>query len=317
MIALLYTHYFGGFYCAAVILPIVLAKNPMRVKFLALGSGVVAFAAFLPWVFQEVTVYRERAGLSSNLSWENAPTFYDVRRMLFGDTIGVLDFRQGPNLAFLIGAVLMCCALLLPNVRDRERPLDFRIKLTLALTALMPPVLMSLLGWWPLRVPIFGQRHVLPSMAASLILISYGLWRLAARVSKPARAIVIGAIALAAFQALPVWSYWPGPFREPYAEVAGWLNRNDINLPIYTTWPYGVGQPVSLYLERHRPIDELPADPAKLPGQCIVLYRPAARAESDAVHLLLTRFDISQEKYFSAPKSEWGTRVIVLEARRP
>lgn len=316
MMALLYTHYFGAFYSAAVILPVVLAKNPKRRKILAVASGLVAFSVFLPWIFQEVSVYRGKAGISSNLAWEGLPTFFDLK-MIFADHLGIPDFRGATSLVFLIGAVLICCALLLPNSRKEEEVLNFRSKLTLAFMALMPPVLMFVLTLWPLRLPIFGERHVLPSMAATLLLVSYGLWRLAARASKPFRVLVLasGAIILSVFQALPVWSNWPGPSREPYAAIADWLKHTHLPLPVYTTWPYGIGEPVAFYLEGSRPIEELLADPAKLPDKCIVLYRPAAPAEDAAVHSLLNRFGITEEKYYSAHNSRWGTRLLVLQER--
>jgi uncharacterized membrane protein len=316
MTALLYTHYFGAFYCAAVILPVVLSKSPKRLKILAVTSGVVAFTVFLPWVYQEVPVYRGKFGISSNLDWQGLPTFFDLK-MIFADHVGIPGFRGATSLAFLIGAVLICCALLPTNSRNEEEVLNFRIRLTLALTALMPPLLTFFLTWRPLRLPIFGERHVLPSMAATLLLVSYGLWRLAARASKPLRVLVlmIGAIILSVFQAVPVWSNWPGPSREPYAAIADWLKHTDLNVPVYTTWPYGIGEPVEFYLERSRPIDELPADPTKLPDKFIVLYRPASRKEDDAVHSLLNRFGITEEKYYSGHNSRWGTDLLVLQER--
>jgi hypothetical protein len=317
MTALLYTHYFGAFYCVAVILPVLLAKSPNRLKILAVASGVVAFEVFLPWFYQVIPVYRRKSGISSNLAWQGLPTFFDLK-MIFAQHVGIPDFRGATSLSFLIGAVLICCVFLLPNSRNEEEVLNFRIKLTLALTALMPPVLAFFLTWWPLRLPIFGERHVLPSMAATLLLVSYGLWRLAARASKPLRVlvIVIGAIILSAFQALPVWSNLPGPSREPYAAIADWLKHTELNLPVYTTWPYGIGEPVAFYLERSRSIDELPADPTKLPDRFIVLYRPALRQEVDAVDSLLNRFGITHEKYYSAHNSRWGTRLLVLQERQ-
>lgn len=213
--------------------------------------------------------------------------------------------------------MLICCALLPANSRNAEEGLNFRSKLTLALTALMPPVLAFFLTFRPLRLPIFGERHVLPSMAATLLLVSYGLWRLAARASNRFRvlALAIGAIILSVFQAVPVWSNWPGPSREPYAAIADRLKHTDRNVPVYTTWLYGIGEPVGFYLEGSRPIEELPADPTKLPDKFIVLYRPAAGKEDAAVHSLLNRFDITEEKYYSAHNSRWGTDLLVLQER--
>jgi len=64
--------------------------------------------------------------------------------------------------------------------------------------------------------------------------------------------LVIGAIILSVFQAIPVWSQWPMPSREPYAAIAERLRHTDLDLPVYTTWPYGIGEPVSFYLKQSR-----------------------------------------------------------------
>lgn len=101
MTALLYTHYFGAFYCVAVILPVLLSKSPHRVKLLAVGSGVVAFTAFLPWVYQEVPFYRGKSGISANLDWQGLPTFFDLK-MIFADYVGIPNFRGATSLAFLM-----------------------------------------------------------------------------------------------------------------------------------------------------------------------------------------------------------------------
>jgi uncharacterized membrane protein len=316
MTALLYTHYFGAFYCAAVVLPVMFGKCPRGLKIKAAASSALAFAAFLPWVCQEIAVYREKSGLSSNLAWQGLPTLFDLK-MTFADYIGIPHFRGATSLAFLIGAVLVCCALL-AHSRKEDDVLDSRTRATLALMALMPPALTFFLSRWPFRLHLFAERHVLPSILAALLLVSYGLWRLTLCTSRRLRVpmLVIGAIILSAFQALPVWSDWPGPSREPYAAIADRLRHTDLDLTVYTTWPYGIGETVAFYLEGSRRINELPSNPTKLPDKFIVLYRPAETREDATVSSLLDRFDIVEEKYYSARNSRWGTRLLVLQKRQ-
>lgn len=311
MTALLYTHYFGAFYCAAVVFPVDLANRSKRFGMRAVASLALALAAFLPWMCQEIPIYREKAGLSSNLGWQGQPTLYHLK-MTFADYLGIPDFRGATSLMFLIGAALIAFALL-PDSRKEDEALDIRARVALGLTALMPPLVGFFLTGWPLKLPIFGERHVLPSILAALLLVSHGLWRVASRAPKPFRVpvLVIGVIVLSVVQALPVWNHWLEPSREPYAAIADWLRRTDLDFPVYTTWG-GIGEPVSFYLERSRSIEGLPSDPAKLPDKCIVLYRPALTQEDADVHSLLDRFDIIEQKYYSAGKSIWGTRLLVL-----
>lgn len=313
MTAVLYTHYFGAFYCLAIVAPVFFSHCPRRLKLRAAASVAFACAAFLPWVCQEAAVYRQKSGLLSNLGWEELPTLFTLK-MLFADYFGIPYFRGATSLAFLIGAGLVCCALL-PSSRKEQGEVDSRTRASLALTALGPPLLAFLLTRWPFQLPIFGGRHLLPSILPALILAAYGLWRTALRTPKPLCVLAPGAILLCAFQALPVWSDWPGPSRQPYAAIATWLKRSYPGHPIYTTYPYGIGEPVAFYLEGRRRVDPLPAGTAGMPEEWIVLYRPAVTKEDAAVRPLLDRFDILEQHYYSARHSRWGTRLLVL--RKP
>jgi uncharacterized membrane protein len=320
MIALLYTHYFGAFYCAAVMAPVVFGNFPTKLKLKSAAASVFASAAFLPWVGQEIAVYREKSGLASNLAWQGLPTLFDLK-MIFANYLGIPNFRGATTLAFLIGAVLICVALLSTLRKTNlqaDHPLDYRIAGTLVSVAILPPVLVFCLTRWPFRLPIFDERHVLPSILAFLLLVTYGLWRLTMTAPKRLRVplLWIGAMLLSAFQVLPVYSEWPGPSREPYAAIAGWLSHTDVDFPVYTTWTYGIGQPVAFYLGPRRSIEDLPADAARLPDKCIVLYRPAAAREDAQIHSLLYGFMVLDHKYYSSSKSSWGTSVLVLQKRQ-
>jgi uncharacterized membrane protein len=314
MVALFYTHYFGIFYSAAVVIPVVLTNNPKRLKIQAVASLGLSCALFLPWAYQIVPVYQNKSGISSNLGWQGLPALYDLK-MTFADYLGIPDFSGATSLVLLAGTILIGIALL-PPFRNELQPLSPRVKATLALLLLLPPVLAFLLSRWPFNLPIFGERHALPSILAALLLVSLGLWRLSSLVSKPSRVLAGGVILLILLQVIPLWNDRLGPSRVPYAAIADTLRRTDREFPVYTTWPYGIGEPVAFYLQRRRPIDELRADPATLPEKCIVLYRPAAPREDAVVHSLFDRFEITGEQYYSARNSAWGTRLLVLQKRK-
>ncbi len=108
---------------------------------------------------------------------------------------------------------------------------------------------------------------------------------------------------------------WSEPSRYPYAAVADELRRAGPDIALYTTWAYGIGEPVSFYLERSGAVQALPSDAALLPERCIVLYRPAVTREEAAVRRILDRFDVVGQKEYSSRNSRWGTRAIVLRKR--
>ncbi len=312
MAASLYIHYFACFYCAAVVLPAVVASGLKRVRMLAVITLGLASAAFLPWIYQETTVYHEKGGLSLNLGWNNRPSLYDLKATL-ADSLGEPDFYKAANVEVLVGAALLGLGLL-PGPRADDRSLNLRVRLTLGLWALMPPIVTFFLAREPLLLPIFGVRHVLPSMLAALILISAGLWRLAQYASARLRVkvLVTGAAALGVLQLFPVWKHWHGPTREPYAAVAQRLEQMHSGLPVYTSWYYGIAEPVSFYLQGRLAVQQLPLYPAQLPDDLILLYRPAAQFEVAAVQAVLASFDVLQQSYYSADQSIAGTRLLVL-----
>lgn len=335
MTAVFYTHFFGGFYCAAVILPMVLGKHPTRVRLQALASSALAFGLFLPCMLQKQQILQGSNLSSEGISHGVASWF--TLKMLFASYVGIPDFGGATTLAFLIGAVLVCCAVL-PRFRTESNILNLQSRITLVLAALLPPLVAFILARPPFHLSIFSERHVLPSMIPTLLLVSYGVWRLALRTPKPIAVLVLGGIILSVLQALPVWSQWPGPSRQPRAPFADWLRTHDLDYPVFTTWPWNIGEPVMFYLAGSRPIYMLPGTPreafdmkfyydavlqgyrlppapATLPDKFIVLYRPAATKENATVQALLDRFEITEEKKcYSARNSIWGACLIVLQS---
>jgi hypothetical protein len=236
--------------------------------------------------------------------------------MVFASYIGIPDFRGATTVAFLIGIVLATFAFL-PVRGHRDDVISVQIKLTLALMVSIP-IVAFLLTRWPFRLSIFGERHVLPSIFAALLLASYGLCQLADKVSKPMKTtLLLAAMAvLTVFQVYPVWREWPGLSRQPYAAIADQLKHDDLGVAVFTTWLYGIGEPVAFYLNGGKHIDILPRDSARLPKKFIVLYRPAVTQENTAVLSLLDRFQIVKTNYYAGLYNrQWGTTLVELQER--
>ncbi len=322
MVAITWTHYVGALFCAACVLPMTFTNycgaRTRATSMLPLASLVASALLFLPWLIPELAIYHQKSGLSGNLSWQGLPTVYDLK-MVFANYLGIPDFRGATTLAFLVETFLVCCAFL-PGT-GAEFVTRTGIRGTLAAMAIAPPVLLWVLTRRPLQLPIFGERHLLPAIVPALILMCYGLTRMASFARESNRtgwALGLGAIVLCAFQIAPGYRDWPGPTRPTYSVIATDLVGTDIELPVYTTWPYGIGEPVSFYLHGQRKIYEFPASAIvpNLPARLCVLYRPAVAKEDDMIQPLLRRYEVVMDKYYSgagAPK--FGTRLLVLSRR--
>jgi hypothetical protein len=322
MTAITWTHYVGALFCAACVLSMTftgfgrVAGRARRLR--PIAAMLVSAVLFLPWLVPEMRVYRQRAGISGNLEWQGLPTAFDLKAT-FADYVGTPHFRGATTLAFLAGALLLCCAFLPRTVA--EPAAGAGIKRTLATMAVAPPALLWLLARPPLDLPIFGERHLLPAIVPMLILLCCGLTRVAYLARGPirgGRVFALGLVILCGFEAAPVCHDWPGPIREPYSEIARDLQQPGFELPVYTTWPYGIGEPVKFYLHGgNRTIYGLPQSERDtlLPARVIVLYRPAAAKEDAAVQPLMRQYEIVSSRYYGAVGSTYGTRLLVLSKR--
>lgn len=324
MVAITWTHYVGFLFCAACVLPMALSDPANRggktSRLLPIASLAATFLLFLPWLIPQLAVYRQKSGLSKNLEWQALPGVYELK-MAFADYVGILDFPGATTVSCLIMVSLLCCVFV-PRVGTEPAGLaeSADMELSLASMAVAPPVILWLMSQSPLQLPIFGERHLLPAIIPVLVLVSYGLQR----VSKLARRSLhrgvlmsIGTLVLCGFQAAPVFRDWPGPVRQPYSVVAeDLLTVPEFQLPAYTTWPYGIGEPVNFYLKRgKRAVQDLPDANglATLPARAVLLYRPAAPGEDSRVRRLLREYSIVNRKYYVAVNSTFGTQLIVLQ----
>jgi hypothetical protein len=322
MTAITWTHYVGALFCAACVLPMTFTNFGRVVGKARRLQPIAALAAsallFLPWLVPEMTVYRQKAGISGNLGWQGLPTASDLK-ITFADYVGIPQVPGATTLAFLAGLFLLCCAFLPRTFAEPASRAG--IRRTLATMAVAPPVLLWLLARPPLQLPIFGERHLLPALVPMLILMCYGLTRIACMVKGSIQGglvFALGVVILCGFETAPVYHDWRRPIREPYSTIARDLLRPDFQLPVFTTWPYGIGEPVNFYLHgSNRTIYEFPkpGEDTPLPARAIVLYRPAVTKENAMVQPLTRQYDIISNRYYGPTGSGYGTRLLVLSKR--
>jgi hypothetical protein len=320
MTVILFTHYVGALFCLACAVSITLGRPGAPAgrsgRFLPLLLFACALVLFSPWLIAEAEVYRAKGGLDENLHWHGIPGFFELK-MTFADFLGIPGFRGATTVAALLLFALCTCAFL-PRPSGDEAA-SGALKWTLAMTALAPPVLLWLTTRKPLELTVFAERHVLPSLAAALLLAGSGLQNLACRAGTVWKRRAIwagGALLLCSMQVAALRGHWPGPERTPYAAVAADILAMGTNFPVYTTYSYGIGEPVKFYL-RTANISVLPATVEgfeSLPERLILLYRPIHPAESAIAERLRQSHAVRSEKYYFgnlSPRS--GTCMLILE----
>lgn len=318
MASLLWTHYVGALFCAACAISMILSRSgPAPRRLIPLLPLAVAALLFLPWVVLESAVFQARGGLAQNIGWQGIPGFFALK-MTLANYIGIPDFPGGTTAAVALGLVLGASAFL--PATPKPDPSVAPLLPTLAAMAVLPPVLLWLTTRWPLQMTVFSERHVLPSLIPALLLVSCGLCRTASRAPSPAfRRLVLaaGVLLLAGLQLVPVWRYWPGPVRTPHETLVQDIQRLGFgHLPIYNTYPYGIGEPVRYFLRgRNQPVldltDSPPAD--SLPPQLILLYRPAIPREAAIAQPVQAVCETVHSRFYSGARSPaYGTRLLVL-----
>lgn len=310
MAVLVYTHYVAAVYVFCVVIAILMSHVTPRAKLLAGGLAGFAALSFVPWLVAVSGVYRQRHGL---MDWQGHPTMYDLKA-LWASAVGILEFRGATTVAIIIVGSLLICALIL---NDKGRSVrDSPLQLSLLLCSFLPPLIMFVLSINPINLRLFGPRHLLPSVVALTLICSYGLERLAAQLSQ-FRTIVfcIGGAALLGFAATStLHKLIQVPTREPYDRIAQQaLTLANNGQKIYTTWVYGVGDPVNFYCQS-KCVDPLPKDLDTLPRSFYLLYRPNAPKE-EARYQSLTRHGLIASPiafYTNGRHSPWGTQMVLL-----
>ena len=279
MTILVYTHYVGAIYVMGAILTILLCKFELRTKVLAVGSGLVAAGLFLPWLFTVLTVYKQKRGIGENLDWQGRPTLADLKQ-LWASSLGVAIFPGATTVALLLIIVLSAAALLSLQQQGilRRSP----AVLALAVMGVLPPIVIFVLSQPPFNLPLFGLRHLLPSMVLLLLLSCYGAECLSHRrqASAPFLAAACAMCILALGTIPTLQGLRSGPMRYPYDAVERRVVQSaSLGVPSYTTWFYGEGEPINFYC-RMQCVQPLPKDASHLPRHLLLIYRPRVKDET-------------------------------------
>lgn len=309
MTAIAYTHYVGTFYCAAAVLPLLVNADKQSRRRGLLALATVA-ALLLPWLATEVSVYRSKGGLSSNLGWIPPATFSNFR-FGFAEYLGVLPITGATSLALLIAATLMTPVFLKAR-KDRTA-------LLLLTMGLGVPTLAFLTAKLPATLPIFGSRHLLPSLVPFLLAVSWGAWIICTRVQQAygvPRVALIGLITLllSSLELAPVMLGWDAPRRVPYRQIAEVLSQQYKDRTTYTTWWWGAGQSVNFYLAgTEQRVLPTPEKLSNLPDNFVLLYRAVEPSEASVVEAIKREgYVVVKQELYTAPHSEWGTTLLLL-----
>lgn len=260
MTAAVYTHYVGALYVAAAVAAVILSDAPARFKYRTFAAAAAAAVLFLPWLFLLAPTYAQRNGLAVNLHWLVKPTLFDLGYSFAG-------FLGTPPLPYAISTgILLTSSLAAVAVFRGGRSIE---TLSLALAALAPPVLLYGASWMG-DDSFFHIRHLLPSYAPWLLLVSCGAADLAKRSRFPRVTFALLACTLLAYTvgALPT-----GPIRRPLATVAKLITEPPLNtVPAFAVDHYEIGAPVNFHAGTRR-VRPTPRSGLGDVGSALLLYR--------------------------------------------
>lgn len=168
-VALVYSHVFGSFFSAAILVALMLADLRLGRTRVALYASIVgAWVLFLPWV----PAILEQRTLAEGRSWLAPPTRDDLFAVVGRQTLWL-------PLAMAVGVL---AAALRRDQRDVEL-IEARsgdsVRLTLVLLAVcLLAVLPAIFVLSRLVVPIFLDRYLLPSAFGWSVVVAHITWRL-------------------------------------------------------------------------------------------------------------------------------------------
>lgn len=317
MTMLVYTHYVGAIYVGSAVLAILLSHIPPARRIAAFACASIAALCFVPWLIAIAGVYKAKHGVGANLDWEGHPTIYSLKQV-FASSLGILEIRGGTTLVLLVVALLTLAAVLMVRHHSlRQSP----VVLTLLFLSFLPPIFVFFLSRPPFNLPIFGLRHLLPSIPLIIVLCCYGLDRLAKQTSARSTLVLsAGSVLLLAIGAIPTLQrLLSPPSRIPYDLVTQEVRKDRAaGVPAYTTWFYGVGEPVNFYCASLC-VAQLPPDHQQLPSQIVVLFRPGSAGEAEQYRRLQQDgfSEIEKHYYTDGGRSIYGTTLAILKRSSP
>lgn len=277
-----YTHYVGAIYVAAVVAATMLSDVPKPFKLRTFMAAAAAAALFLPWILWLIPAYSAHNGVQGNLWWVPKPT-----PTILGHSI--VSFLGTPPLRGVISSGLLLTGLLAAVAVWRgQRSIQ---TLSLAFTALGTPLALygaSLLG----DTSYFHIRHLLPSFAPWLLLISFGAAGLSRRLPRPGLAFALLAALLLAY---PLTAFRTEPFRRTLAPVATLLTTPPLHeMPVYAVGQYEIGEPINFHAGAAR-VRQAPSEGLENAEHAILLYR-AASPEREVARALETNCKLLSER---------------------
>jgi uncharacterized membrane protein len=317
LVLLLYTHYVAALYIFAVIVAILVCNVPKRTKILVALASVTAALAFVPWVITVAGVYRAKHGVGENLNWQGHPSLYDLK-FIWASSLGVMEFKGATTLAFCLVAILSVTTLIQLSRRKSLR--DAPIIVAVVLVSILPPLALFILSVKPFNFPLFGLRHLLPSVISLCLFCCYGLETVARHFERQDRLLfTMGSLVLLTFCFIPTFTMFTHrPIKVPYETMATAVqlqvgNGGKVN----TTWPSGIGRVVNFYCKESC-VQPLPADYSTLGKQITLLYRPAVSKEAQRYQdLIKDGFTPSSNTYYTdGRQSAFGTLMVLLTQER-
>jgi 4-amino-4-deoxy-L-arabinose transferase-like glycosyltransferase len=318
--AALLTHYVAAIYLACT-LPAVLRSPEARLSTRRWAASLAIPAlALVAWLVALRPYYRAKGGLDVNMAWVESPAASDLAA-LYAGYAGVPDFARGTTLALLLSVAVAGLGLAALRAgaaanggASRHGREGGRVAASewalVAILALLPPAIIFALSQPPLSLPLWGERHVLPSHAFWVIAMVLLLREVAVRRRHLALALAIGLVVL---QALALGPALARPLKVPYDRVAAFLMAEvRPGLPVLATSPHNVARPVSYYLRAPLVVDSF-ASVAQSPDDFWLLYRPRAlleRARFDS--LVAGGWEVRRSAHFG---DAWGTTVVRIERR--
>ncbi len=315
MTALFYTHYVGALFAGVIVISILTRQVSPIVKLRSMLAATFAVLAFIPWLITEAVVFRTKHGLSSNLGWKSLPDWYDLRA-LWASFLGVPQFRGGMFLSFSV-AMLLTGLAVYGKHRGRSRIARADVRLLLW-ACVFPALLLFSTKFKPLALTVFDERYLLPAIFPFLVLVATGLMESAALFRSRKILIAAGVTGLCSLQLLELSVVSLRPRRQPYSTIALALkDLNDRPQAVYTTWPWGIGQPVNFYLDSNI-VQPLPprADLERSASKTFaLLYRPTIQKEEHQVTTLLRELANIKERcqYYASPAGkDFGTQLCIV-----
>jgi hypothetical protein len=282
------TNYLGWLYLASMF-PVVALCGMRVLRRWLLASGIVV-SSFLPWTFLLVWYAQRRGGFASKFA---SLDFHPGSRALV-NTFAQLNGLPAPaswavTLTVLFGGVLFGLAVARAiRTRGNARAVPSSTgTLIMAGLAVLPPCLLWFITRPPLNLPLWGIRHLTPSIAPWVLVTCAGVSLVGGK--KP---LLRGALAasLVILQSVTTLTNTSQGRFFPFHKIAHLL----VEKPAESPTIYLLSQPVwgpllQYYLPRADALATLPGIDTELPSSFWLVYRPEDGAEQARLAALLSR----------------------------